>query len=495
MDKEGEGPEIPDEMAQGEDHTRRTLESDYGPKTVSDTTENAVTETDSGGVLLPVGTPKGRGSGKGGGRKGKGKRKRGGGNKARGGGMGGGVVLAAQTSPRGPAIVQVQPIARPAGMKRRHWGLAFTFLLLVLGPLAGIIFYLWTYAQDQYISTTGFTVRSQESGGATEILGGLAQFTGGTTASDSDILYEFIQSQEMVEAVDARLDLRAHYSAHWPDRFWPPNEWSGDPGFAIWPDADLEDLIWYWGRIVGISYDSGTGLIEVQAVGFDPDMAQMITSEIVRESQDRINALNNQAREDAMRYANADLEEAIVDLKKAREALTRFRTRTKIVDPAADLQARLGVMTNLQQQLAEALIEYDLLLTTSIDSDPRLTKAQQRIDVIRERILIERQTFTSDNTETGAVGEDYPTLISEFEALSVDLSYAEEAYRAALTAREVARDDVARQSRYLATYIKPTRPQSSQYPERFILSGLAGMFLLLVWSILALVYYSIRDRS
>jgi len=115
--------------------------------------------------------------------------------------------------------------------------------------------------------------------------------------------------------------------------------------------------------------------------------------------------------------------------------------------------------------------------------------------VIRERIVIERQTFASNNTETGAVGEDYPTLISEFESLSVDLEYAEQTYRAALTARELARDDVARQSRYLATYIKPTRAQSSEYPERYILSALAGLFLLLIWSILALVYYSIRDRS
>ncbi len=384
-----------------------------------------------------------------------------------------------------PPVVQVQPIARPAQMKPRHWGLAFSFLLLVLGPLVGIIFYLWTYAQDQYLSTTGFTVRSQESGGATELLGGLAQFSGGTTASDSDILYEFIQSQEMVEAVDARVDLRARYSGPWPE------DWA----FAIWPDANLEELIWYWQRIVGISYDAGTGLIEVQAVGFDPDTAQLITSEIVRESQDRINTLNNQAREDAMRYANADLDEAVVALKSAREALTRFRTRTRIVDPEADIQARMGVMNNLQQKLAEALIEYDLLLTTTSTNDPRLLKAQQRIDVIRERIVIERQTFTSTNTETGAVGEDYPTLISEFESLSVDLQYAEQTYRAALTAREVARDDVARQSRYLATYIKPTRPQTPEYPERYILSALAGLFLLLIWSILALVYYSIRDRS
>ena len=400
----------------------------------------------------------------------------------KGGGNQGG---AAQKPVPPPAVVQVQPIARPAQMKPRHWGLVFSFLLLVLAPLAGIIFYLWTYAQDQYISTTGFTVRSQESEGATELLGGLAQFAGGSTASDSDILYEFIQSQEMVETVDARIDLRAHYSAPWPE------DWA----FAIWPDADLEDLIWYWQRIVGISYDAGTGLIEVQAIGFDPDMAQLVTSEIVRESQDRINALNSQAREDAMSYANADLDEAVEQLKAAREALTRFRTRTRIVDPAADIQARMGVMNNLQQQLAEALIEYDLLATTTSSNDPRLTKARQRIDVIRERIVIERQTFASNNTETGAVGEDYPTLISEFESLSVDLEYAEQTYRAALTARELARDDVARQSRYLATYIKPTRAQSSEYPERYILSALAGLFLLLIWSILALVYYSIRDRS
>ena len=384
-----------------------------------------------------------------------------------------------------PTPVQIQPIARPARMKRRHWGLVISFLLMVLAPVAGVSFYLWTYATDQYLSTTGFTVRSQESGGASELLGGLAQFAGSSTASDSDILYEFIRSQGMVEAVDAQLDLRALYSEPWPQDWF----------FALWPDATLEDLIWYWQRIVGISYDAGTGLIEVQVVAFDPVTAQKVTSEIVRESQDRINALNNQAREDAMRYALEDLAEAVDRLKDAREALTRFRTRTRIVDPEADIQSRLGVMSNLQQQLATALIEYDLLYGTASDTDPRLTKAQQRIDVIRERILIERQTFTSNSTETGAVGEDYPTLIAEFERLSVDQQYADETYRAALTALQVARDDAARQSRYLATYIKPTRAEEPEYPQRWILAGLAGLFLVLVWSIVTLIYYSIRDRS
>lgn len=384
-----------------------------------------------------------------------------------------------------PATVTVQPIARPAGMRPRHWGLLASFVIFVLAPLAAAVFYLWTYATDQYASTTGFTVRTQESSGANDLLGGLAQFAGRSAASDSDILYEFIQSQEMVDAVDARLDLRAHYSQPWP-RDWV---------FAIWPDATREDLLWYWQRIVGISYDSKTGLTEVRVLAFSPEMAQQVTSEIVRISQERINALNARIREDALRYAQADLDEAAARLKAAREALTRFRARTGIVDPAADIQGRLGVMNNLQQQLAAALIEYDLLRETVQQDDPRLTKAQQRIEVIRERIANERKTFAGDSSETGGLSEDYPSVIAEYEGLSVDLKFAEDAYRAALTALQLAKDDAVRQSRYLATYIRPTLAAESEYPRRWLLSGLVALFLTLIWSILALIYYSIRDRG
>ncbi|WP_245706621.1 sugar transporter [Ruegeria marina] len=379
----------------------------------------------------------------------------------------------------------VRPVASPATVKRRHWGLMASFGLLVLMPLLALAFYLWVVADDQYSSTTGFIVRSDEGEAASEMLGGLAQLAGANTASDSDILYEFIQSQEIVEEIDSMVDLRAHYSAGWPRDFL----------FTIWPDATLEDLVWYWQRVVRISYDRSSGLTEVRVLAFDRETARTIAAEIVRLSQELINDLNVQAREDALRYARADLDDAIARLKLAREEMTRFRTRTRIVDPVADLQGRMGVMNNLQQQLATALIEYDLLRDTVSASDPRVTNAERMIEVIRERIAIERQTFASSSTETGAVGEDYPSLLAEFESLTVDMKFAEETYRAALTALDLARANAARQSRYLATYIDPTLADDSEFPRRFVLIGLAGLFFVMLWSILALVYYSIRDRG
>jgi capsular polysaccharide transport system permease protein len=41
----------------------------------------------------------------------------------------------------------------------------------------------------------------------------------------------------------------------------------------------------------------------------------------------------------------------------------------------------------------------------------------------------------------------------------------------------------------------PTLPQTAEFPQRFVLSALTALFLLLAWSIGVLIYYSIRDRN
>lgn len=279
--------------------------------------------------------------------------------------------------------------------------------------------------------------------------------------------------------------MREHYQQAWPE----------DPVFALWPDSSIEDLESYWQRVVRVSYDQGSGLVELSVMAFTPEKAQTISQQIIAESQAMINALNEQAREDAMRYAILDLEEAVARLKRAREALTAFRTRTQIVDPDADLQGRMGVLTNLQQQLAQALIDYDLLGGKVAESDPRTQQAQRRIAAIRNRIVQERENFATETGDVSVDGKDYPSLIAEYEGLIVDSEFAEQTYRAALAAVDLARAKASRQSRYLATYVSPTLAESSQYPRRIMIIGLAGLFLLLGWATLALIYYSIRDRA
>jgi capsular polysaccharide transport system permease protein len=366
-------------------------------------------------------------------------------------------------------------------MKRRHWGLMLSFVLVVLVPLGVTIFYLAVVAKDQYSSLAGFTVRQEEQGGASELLGGLAALTGSTASGDGDILYEFVLSQALIRSVEEHVGLRVHYTEYW----------SEDPVFALSPNSSIEDIESYWQRIVRVSYDQGSGLIELRVQAFNPEKAQDIARHVIAESQDMINALNKRARADAMRYAQTDLEEAVERLKKAREAMTAFRTRTQIVDPTSDLQGRMGVMNNLQQQLAMGLIDFDMLSGTTATGDPRLQRAKRRIEVIRKRITEERDSFSGEDGPGGA----YPDLMAEYEGLAVDREFAEQSYRAALAALDIARANAARQSRYLATYIEPTQAETSEYPQRWLIGGLAGLFLLLGWAIMAMIYYAIRDRA
>jgi len=339
---------------------------------------------------------------------------------------------------------------------------------------------MYSRAADQYASTVGFSVRKEEFVSPIEVFGGIADFAASGT-SDADILYEFIRSQEMVRLLDARLDLARRYAL-------PPD----DLLFRYDPSGSIEDLHAYWERMVRVVYDPSNGLIEVRSLAFSAEDAQDIAQGIFDESARLINELSAIAQDDTTAFARAELERSVERMKVARERLTAFRSRTQIVDPSADLQGQMGLLSVLEQQLAEALINADLLRETTREGDPRLDQAKRRIGVIEARIVEERRNLGVGSGQ--GVGGDYATLLAEFERLAVDRQFAEEAYTSALAAFDQAQAEARRKSRYLAAHIKPTRAETAQYPRRAVLTMLIGFFALCGWAILALAIYSIRDR-
>ena len=388
-----------------------------------------------------------------------------------------------EPKPEPKPVPPIRPTVSPAALKRRHFGIMASFVAVVVVPFLLSVGYLYLIAQDQYASTAGFTIRTEETGSASALMGGIGTLLGGPTSSNAPVLNAFIQSQDIVQRVHDRLDLTSHYARDWP----------ADPLFTLWPGAMIEDLVWFWQRMVRVHHDSATGLMEIEVRARNPEMAREIASAIIAESEAMINALNEQARRDTMASAERDVVAALERLREAREALTSFRARTQIVDPAADIQGRMGVINNLQQQLAQALVDHDLLLTTTPETDPRVRQAQRRIDVINERIAEERLNFAT--RDVTVFDTEYPRLISQFESLRVDQEFAEQTYRAALTALDAARSNADRQSLFLATFIRPTLAQRAEYPERLLLSFLMLGFLTMIWAVMALVYYSLRDRG
>ncbi len=382
--------------------------------------------------------------------------------------------------PPAPPAEPTQKLAPRASMKRRHYGAVISFLLLVLLPIAGAAYYLFEIAKEQYASTVGFAVQKEDMPSAVELLGGITELSGSSSSSDTDILFEFIQSQEMVRLIDDKLDLNAKYVLE------------EDPVFSLADGAKIEDMTDYWQRMVKVFYDSSSGLIEIRVHAFSPEDATAIATAIFDESSRMINEMSAIARDDATRYAAEDLERASDRLKEARQVFTQFQTRTQIVDPQADVVGQMTVLNTLQTQLVTTQIELDLLLTTTNSTDPRIQSLERRIDAISDRIEAEKRRLVESDNE---LDNAYSELLGEYEALAVDKEFAQASWLSASAAYDAARAEAVRTSRYLASYIGPTRAESSQYPQRFLILALITGALFMGWAILTLVFYSLRDRK
>lgn len=383
------------------------------------------------------------------------------------------------TEPRLVLTGQIGPVPRPARMRRRHVVALVSFLLMVALPLAGVVYYLWFIARDQYQSQAAFSVRTEKlGGGGGGILGALSsQFGSSGGASDGDVLFDFIRSQKMVETIDARLGLEKIYSRE------------GDPYFALARGETVEDKLDYWHRMVDVSYDTSTNILTVAARAFAPGDAQAVAREILSESGSLVNALSDLAREDAIRNAAADLSDAEQNLRLQRQKMATFRRENQMIDPQADIMGQAGVLNALQGQMAQAMVERDMLLTYAEKTDQRVQQSDRRIDAIRARINEERANLGM----TGSNAKTPSELLSRYEELKVDLEFANAAYTQALANVAVARAEARRQARYLVSHVEPTLAAESRFPERGLLTLLAAMTLLFAWGIGFVVYYNMRD--
>jgi capsular polysaccharide transport system permease protein len=370
-------------------------------------------------------------------------------------------------------------------MRRRHWLTILSFLLFVVGPTVLAGWYLWERASDRYVSTVGFSVRTEEAESAIEMLGGIAGLSS-SSGSDTEIMYNFIQSQELVSQLQNELGLRA---------IWAKGDPEKDPLFAYHAPGTIEDLVSYWRRMVKV-YNDDSGLLELKVQAFTPEDAHAIAQMIFDDSSAMINRLSAIARADATGYARDELEQSVEKLGAAREALTRFRNRTQIVDPSASVQSQMGLLSSLQLQMAETLIELDLIKLTVQNGDPRISQLQRRVTVIEDRMRQEREKL---GIGVGIGGPDvenaFADLVGEFERLSVDREFAEQSYIAALAAFDASTAQARRQSRYLAAHVRPTMAESPDHPHRRSLLGLVTLFSFLIWAIVVLTAYALRDRS
>lgn len=390
-----------------------------------------------------------------------------------------------KTSRQGTVIM----MAKPTTANDEHRGnwrpnrLLLSFLLCVCLPfLAGAIYYS-SLATERFASFAGFSIRGIDKHSGIDGLGALTGLAStGSTTSDSYIVLRYLESRELVEALDAELDLRSVYSSSEIDLL-----------SRLSPDATVEEFLDYWKRRTHTSFDPASGIIEIEVQSFSPEHAQRIADSILALAQKLVNELSSSARNDALQFARQEVELEEKRLRAALAAIRDFRASEQSVDPSASAALEIQLLSSLEARLIDVNARISALRQTLNENAPSLVALRRDADALSAQIVERKQAIGSDIL-VGSGTRSVPQQLALYEELEVDRGLAQQAYASALVSLEQARRDADREQRYLAIHLRPQPAQSAEYPRTLHNLFVLAFALVAVWGLGALITYSVRDH-
>ena len=361
--------------------------------------------------------------------------------------------------------------------------LLWSFVLCVVLPLVLAVTYYAAYATDRYAARAGFSIRGIDTSAGIDGIGAITGLaSSGSTTSDSYIVLSYLASRELVEAVDAELDLRGAYASSEVDAL-----------SRLAPNATVEDFRKYWERRITTQFDPSSGIIEFEVQSFSAERAHQITETVLGLTQALINGLSAKARSDALRFAREEVVLQESRLRASLDAIRNFRASEQSVDPSASAALEIQLISSLESRLIDINARIGALRQT-LDADAPNVNALRRNAEALEAQIIERRQAIGINALGGEGVSAVTQQLALYEELEVERSLAQQAYASALVSLEQARRDADRQQRYLAIHLKPQVAQSAKYPHSLRNILVLSFALIVVWGIGSLITYSVRDH-
>lgn len=379
-----------------------------------------------------------------------------------------------------PNSTELQPISVPKKYTQTGWSRQFKiFLTLVLVPPALALLYYGLFASPMYISEAKFAVRSAESAGSFDFAATLFKSTSATMA-DAYILSQYIQSPDIVQTINAEFNISSHFSDHGKDIV-----------SRLRPNPTQDELLTYWRWLVTMAFDPDTGILAVKVKAYSPEMAEKISSAILRHSEDLVNEMNKRAREDAVGMAQSELSMAEGRLLAARAALKKFRDSNTVLDPKATAAGMQGIVTNLEGESAKIEAELAEARAYMRDDAPRVIALKTRLDAIKRQLTMEKQKLANLTNASNSLS----TVVAEYERFTIEEEFAQKLFVSAMTALESARLHAAAKSRYVVAFQRPSAPDESLYPRPLVMGGVFLVGSLVCQGLFSLIFAAIREHA
>lgn len=354
-------------------------------------------------------------------------------------------------------------------------------LAMIALPMAIALLYFSLVAADRFVSES--TVALRQSGNDASAMPGAALLLAGLTPpSREDTLYlrQYMHSLGLLQKLESRLQLRAHYESQ-----------TTDVATRLWRGASQERFLEHYRERVEVGMDELSSTLTVRVQGYDAAFAQRLNRAILAESEAFVNELSHRLAREKLDFAETELKRAAEKLQAAKAEVLAFQTQNRLLDPAVQAQASGTVSAELQASITRAEAELRSLRSFLNDDAQQVRSLRSQIDAMRAQLDLERSRATGAGKRSDRLGE----LTIEFQGLQMKAEFALDAYKLALAAVENARIEATRKLKSLAVIEPPTLPETAEYPRRLynLLTLLVGTLLL--YGVVRLVLATIREHQ
>ena len=368
---------------------------------------------------------------------------------------------------------------RLAALLWRVRNMSRLFLWSVVVPTTFVTIYFGLFAHDVYISESQFLVRSVQKS-APSGLGSLLQSTGLSQDNDIYSVQNFILSRDALAALEKKFQIAQLYSSHRVDLISRFNSF----GFG----GSSEYLLRYYQRFIVESYlDSTSSILTLRVRAFDADHAYRVNAQLLELSETFVNNMNERARDDLVRFALADVNNAENQEKAAVVALAKYRNDRVLYDPDQQSGLKLEVIQALQQELVGTEKLLSDIRSVARDN-PQLPVLQNRVQMLKSQISAQMGTVAGDRSSLTSKSPDY-------EAIILDRDFAAKYLESALESLQQARQNAMNQQLYLERIEEPSNPDIALEPRRIL--DIIGTFALslMLFGILKLLSSAVREHA
>ena len=352
-------------------------------------------------------------------------------------------------------------------------------LIAVLLPAFLSLFYFGLWASPMYIAEARFAVRGSETSGAASGLASLLLPSGAAVGVDAHIVAEYIQSPDIMEAIDGDVGIFKHFSSRDYDLI-----------SRLASDATRDDRLSYWKWAVKPSFDPETGIIALRVKAYDPTTAQGLAEAVLAKSEALVNAMSRRAQDDAITLAMNELKTAETRVRKAQEAMRAFRDRSGMLDPASTAGGLQGIVSQLESDAVKIRAEIAEASTYMSKDAPALVGLRARLAAVEKQLTSEKLRLAG-----GAHPGSLTSFAGEYEDLQTENEFARQQLVSAMTSLEAARVKAEAKSRYVVAFQIPALPDESLYPRPFLFAAYAFVGALVLVGLCSLIIAAVREHA